>query len=146
MFYGESALLYMTWFTFDTCTLTLETCREITLASMLQLSTPTMHHAESLFFILTNSLKNTSSQTATALLPPNRRIHSLTMWPKIHRGTERFLPCTSRAGWHCPEKFQSNQNKQRTRSEETLPQTFGSHLSMGSYAGNSALYFRTWIM
>lgn len=47
-----------------------------------------------------------------------------------------------RAGWHCPEKFQSNQNKQHTCREENLKQTFGSHLDTGSYAGNSALKFR----
>lgn len=50
-----------------------------------------------------------------------------------------------KAGWYCPVTFQPNQNKQRTRSEENLKQTFGSHLSMGSYEGNSALKFRTWI-
>lgn len=51
-----------------------------------------------------------------------------------------------KAGWYCPVTFQPNQNKQRTRSEENLKQTFGSHLSMGSYEGNSALKFRTWIV
>lgn len=46
-----------------------------------------------------------------------------------------------RAGWHCPQTFQANQNKQSTSSKENLKQTFGSLLSIGLCAGNFALKF-----
>lgn len=49
------------------------------------------------------------------------------------------------AGWHCPETFQPNQNKQHTRSKENLKQTFGSHLSMGLCAGELCPQIQSWI-
>lgn len=68
------------------------------------------------------------------------------MWPKIHWGQEKRLLSISAelvgiVQWHSsPIK-----TKQPTRREENLKQTFGSHLSMGSFEGNSALKFGTWI-
>lgn len=96
----------------------------------------TQNYTESPFVILTNdfSLKYTTGQTVTELLPQTRHINSLIYIALLH---------LHRAGWHCPETFQSHQNKQYTCSEK---QTFGSHLGMASYAGNSALKFRTRII
>lgn len=114
-------------------------------ACVLQRTTPQMHHIESPFVILTNylSLTYTTSQTATALLPPIRHINSLMMWPTIHWGQEKMLLSTSAVLVGIVQRHSSPiKINSALAVRKNLKQTFGPHLSMGSNAGNSALEFK----
>lgn len=117
----------MTWFMVDTCTLIMYVWSHNSELAKTFNTANTSHMQNSAFVILTNdfSLKYTTSQTATALLPPIMHINSLMMWPKIRWGQEKMLLSTSA---ELVGIVQRHSSPIKTNSALSLRKTLNKHL------------------